>query len=207
MRLSRPVAAVLLVLVVLLLVWLMLGQGGAGEGPGADAPRPGPTTQDQGQTPVEDGTPGEPDEGTADDGFAPFDADAEDESPVGASGDGTAGDDDAAGADEPRGVDTRDWDGIDACWDDVLPDELDEVADDVEDGGPFSYPGKDGSTFGNFEGFLPDESRGYYREYTVETPGLDHRGARRIVTGGGAADPEVWYYTDDHYESFCEFAP
>ena len=81
------------------------------------------------------------------------------------------------------------------------------MADDVEAGGPFEYPGKDGSTFGNYEGYLPDESRGYYREYTVETPGLDHRGARRIVTGGGATDPEVWYFTDDHYESFCEFAP
>lgn len=106
----------------------------------------------------------------------------------------------------PTGTDTRDWDGIDACRDDALPPELDEVADDVEGGGPFAYPGKDGSTFGNFEGILPEESRGFYREYTVETPGLDHRGAKRIVTGGGT-DPEVWYYTDDHYESFCEFAP
>lgn len=111
------------------------------------------------------------------------------------------------GEDGPTGTDTRDWDDIDACRDDVLPPELEEVADDVEAGGPFDYPGKDGSTFGNREGYLPDESRGYYREYTVETPGLDHRGARRIVTGGGETDPEVWYYTDDHYESFCEFAP
>lgn len=113
-----------------------------------------------------------------------------------------------SGSDGPSGTDTRDWDGIDACADDVLPPELDEVADDVEAGGPFEFPGKDGSTFGNYEGYLPDESRGYYREYTVETPGLDHRGARRIVTGGGGGDfPEVWYFTDDHYESFCEFAP
>jgi len=53
---------------------------------------------------------------------------------------------------------------------------------------------------------LPDESRGYYREFTVETPGLDHRGARRIVTGGEIEqDPEHWYYTQDHYQSFCEF--
>ncbi|GAA1173271.1 hypothetical protein GCM10009584_12910 [Ornithinimicrobium humiphilum] len=107
----------------------------------------------------------------------------------------------------PTGTDTRDWDGIDACRDSILPPELDEVADDVEDGGPFAYPGKDGSTFGNYEGYLPDERRGYYREYTVETPGLHHRGARRIITGGDARDPEVWYYTDDHYETFCEFAP
>ena len=107
----------------------------------------------------------------------------------------------------PTGTDTRDWDDIDACRDGVLPPELDDVAEDVEAGGPFAFPGKDGSTFGNFEGFLPDESRGYYREYTVETPGLDHRGARRIVTGGGERDPEVWYFTSDHYASFCEFAP
>ena len=58
--------------------------------------------------------------------------------------------------------------------------------------------------FGNYEGVLPQESRDYYREYTVETPGLNHRGTRRIVTGGGSeTDPDVWYYTDDHYESFC----
>ncbi|WP_051145499.1 ribonuclease domain-containing protein [Ornithinimicrobium pekingense] len=113
-----------------------------------------------------------------------------------------------AGNDGPTGTDTRDWDDIDACADDVLPPELEEVADDVEAGGPFEFPGKDGSTFGNYEGYLPDESRGYYREYTVETPGLEHRGARRIVTGGGSGDlPDVWYFTDDHYESFCEFAP
>ena len=110
---------------------------------------------------------------------------------------------DAGGA---TGTDTRDWDGIDACQDDVLPPELEEVADDVEAGGPFEYEGKDGSTFGNREGLLPDEARDY-REYTVETPGSPDRGARRIVTGGGDTDPEVWYYTEDHYESFCEFAP
>lgn len=111
------------------------------------------------------------------------------------------------GGDGPAGTDTRDWDDVDACRDDVLPPELEEVADDVEEGGPFAFPGKDGSTFGNYEGYLPEESRGYYREFTVETPGLDHRGARRIVTGGDGVDPEVWYYTEDHYESFCEFAP
>ena len=77
----------------------------------------------------------------------------------------------------------------------------------IQQGGPYPYPAKDGTTFYNREGRLPTQSSGYYREYTVETPGLDHRGARRIVAGGGATDPEVWYYTDDHYESFCEFAP
>lgn len=58
--------------------------------------------------------------------------------------------------------------------------------------------------FGNFEGLLPEHERGYYREYTVPTPGLKHRGARRIVTGGTPLDdPPEMYYTDDHYESFC----
>jgi len=57
--------------------------------------------------------------------------------------------------------------------------------------------------FGNYEGLLPKEPRGYYHEYTVETPGARNRGARRIVTGG--TPPEVWYYTDDHYRSFRRF--
>ncbi|MBF7051825.1 ribonuclease [Halomonas sp. KAO] len=69
----------------------------------------------------------------------------------------------------------------------------------IERGGPFPHS-QDGTTFFNREGRLPKEPRGYYREYTVETPGLDHRGARRIVTGG--KPPEVFYYTDDHYDSF-----
>lgn len=62
---------------------------------------------------------------------------------------------------------------------------------------------QDGAVFQNREKHLPQKPRGYYREYTVETPGLSHRGARRIVTGG---DPiEIYYYTDDHYDSFREF--
>ncbi|HEY5971916.1 MAG TPA: ribonuclease domain-containing protein [Pseudoxanthomonas sp.] len=69
-------------------------------------------------------------------------------------------------------------------------------------GGPFPNP-QDGSVFGNREGHLPGKPRGYYREYTVETPGLGHRGARRIVTGG--QPPDVYYYSDDHYESFRSF--
>lgn len=106
----------------------------------------------------------------------------------------------------PSGVDTRPWDGIDACEDAVLPAELVPVLEDIATDGPYDYPDRDGSRFHNNEGFLPDEDLGYYREFTVETPGLHHRGARRIVTGGWQ-DPEVWYYTEDHYESFCEFAP
>lgn len=69
-------------------------------------------------------------------------------------------------------------------------------------GGPFPHR-QDGSVFGNREGHLPRKPRGWYREYTVETPGLDHRGARRIVTGGDP--PGEWYYTSDHYDSFRRF--
>lgn len=62
----------------------------------------------------------------------------------------------------------------------------------------------DGKHFGNYEKLLPKRSSSYYREYTVKTPGLNHRGERRIVVGGGSrTDPDVWYYTQDHFESFC----
>lgn len=95
--------------------------------------------------------------------------------------------------------------GLPTCQLDTLPDQADIVVDTIHDGGPYDYPDNDNQRFGNYEGVLPAESSDYYREYTVETPGLDHRGARRIVTGGGTeTDPEVWYYTSDHYESFCE---
>ncbi|MGH6934350.1 MAG: ribonuclease domain-containing protein [Dongiaceae bacterium] len=67
----------------------------------------------------------------------------------------------------------------------------------IEAGGPFPY-GKDGSIFSNREGRLPKQPAGYYREYTVDTPGSSDRGARRIVTGQGG---EI-YYTNDHYDSF-----
>ncbi|WP_293954457.1 ribonuclease domain-containing protein [uncultured Corynebacterium sp.] len=86
-----------------------------------------------------------------------------------------------------------------------LPNQADLVIADILAGGPYDYPDNDGVRFGNYEEILPDESSNYYREYTVETPGLNHRGPLRIVTGGTQeTDPDVWYYTEDHYESFCE---
>ncbi len=89
-----------------------------------------------------------------------------------------------------------------------LPDPSEAVVATIAEGGPFDHPQHDGGAFGNYEDLLPQEERGYYREYTVETPGLAHRGSRRVVTGGVDADePERWYFTKDHYESFCEFAP
>jgi ribonuclease T1 len=80
-----------------------------------------------------------------------------------------------------------------------LPPEAIATLGLIERGGPFPYD-RDGTTFQNRERLLPDRPRGYYREYTVETPGSRDRGARRIVTGG--QPPEVYYYTDDHYRSF-----
>lgn len=69
-------------------------------------------------------------------------------------------------------------------------------------GGPFAHD-KDGTVFGNRERLLPRQSRGYYREYTVRTPGSRDRGARRIVCGGAAPQqPDACYYTSDHYSSF-----
>ncbi|NBW78364.1 MAG: guanine-specific ribonuclease N1 and T1 [Betaproteobacteria bacterium] len=73
-------------------------------------------------------------------------------------------------------------------------------------GGPFPYE-KDGVTFGNRERLLPQAQRGYYREYTVPTPGAPNRGVRRLVCGGEAPQPKVCYYTADHYASFRQVVP
>ena len=78
-----------------------------------------------------------------------------------------------------------------------LPAEARATLGFIRKGGPFPYD-RDGIVFGNFERHLPLHERGYYREYTVPTPGLKGRGARRIVSG---RDGEL-YYTDDHYKSF-----
>ena len=72
----------------------------------------------------------------------------------------------------------------------------------IRKGGPFPYE-KDGTVFGNRERLLPRETRGFYREYTVRTPGVRHRGARRIVCGGPVpTEPKACYYTEDHYACF-----
>jgi ribonuclease T1 len=82
-----------------------------------------------------------------------------------------------------------------------LPPQAVETLALVRRGGPFPYE-RDGVRFGNREKLLPKKSFGYYREYTVRTPGVRTRGARRLVCGGAATDPDVCYYTDDHYRSF-----
>ncbi len=78
-----------------------------------------------------------------------------------------------------------------------LPDEARRTLERIRSGGPFAYA-KDGAVFGNRERLLPRKPHGYYREYTVPTPGSPNRGARRIVAGGGGER----YYTEDHYGSF-----
>ncbi|WP_329740590.1 ribonuclease domain-containing protein [Dyella sp. A6] len=83
-----------------------------------------------------------------------------------------------------------------------LPPQAVETLALIANDGPFPHH-QDGVVFGNYESLLPKEPRGYYHEYTVETPGAHNRGARRIITGG--TPPVVYYYTDDHYRSFRRF--
>ena len=78
-----------------------------------------------------------------------------------------------------------------------LPPEARATLELIRKGGPFPYA-KDGAVFGNREGALPKQRRGYYREYTVKTPHVRTRGARRIIWGAGGE----YYYTDDHYNHF-----
>lgn len=78
-----------------------------------------------------------------------------------------------------------------------LPSEARDTLQLIKRGGPFPYP-RDGVVFGNYEHILPQQPRGHYHEYTVPTPGVRNRGARRIVCG---IVPEC-YYTDDHYRTF-----
>jgi ribonuclease T1 len=82
-----------------------------------------------------------------------------------------------------------------------LPRQGRETYELIRLGGPFPYD-KDGAVFGNRERALPAAKRGFYREYTVISPGLRDRGARRIVCGGPARTPHACYYTADHYASF-----
>ena len=87
----------------------------------------------------------------------------------------------------------------------ALPREAHATLALIKAAGPFAYA-RDGSVFGNREKMLPPHQRGYYREYTVPTPGARDRGARRIVAGAGASGDVrtsgEYYYSDDHYNSF-----
>lgn len=107
----------------------------------------------------------------------------------------------AAAAQRMPGVPGTPSPAVQAEVQDIAPSELPREARStlalIRKGGPFPYA-RDGAVFGNREGILPRERRGYYREYTVKTPGSRTRGARRIVVGRGAE----YYYTGDHYNSF-----
>jgi guanyl-specific ribonuclease Sa len=85
----------------------------------------------------------------------------------------------------------------------TLPAEAADAWRLIERGGPFPFPRNDGATFGNREKLLPLKDSGYYREYTVRTPGSDDRGPRRMVTG----QSRELYYTEDHYRSFVVVDP
>ena len=89
-----------------------------------------------------------------------------------------------------------------------LPPEAQSTERLIRAGGPFPYPRKDGTVFGNRERLLDPKPRGYYREYTVKTPRSRDRGARRIVCGGRQpTQPDACFYTDDHYASFRRIVP
>jgi ribonuclease T1 len=80
-----------------------------------------------------------------------------------------------------------------------LPPEAAQTVELIDRGGPFPEPDHDGGVFENREDLLPDQPDGYYREYTVPTPGSQDRGARRIIAGDGGE----LYWTGDHYRSFA----
>lgn len=82
-----------------------------------------------------------------------------------------------------------------------LPVEVAQTLHLIRQGGPFPFP-RDGIVFGNYERQLPRQKRGFYREYTVITPGLKNRGARRLVVGGEPGTSKLIYYSEDHYQSF-----
>jgi ribonuclease T1 len=87
-----------------------------------------------------------------------------------------------------------------------LPQQGSQTYGLIRQGGPFPNE-KDGVVFGNRERLLPAHQRGYYREYTVRTPGVSHRGTRRIVCGGQPKTPDACYYTADHYANFRRIVP
>ncbi len=101
---------------------------------------------------------------------------------------------------------TRTQDGIATISLAELPSQGKQTFERIHQGGPFPYD-KDGVVFGNRERLLPAEKRGFYREYTVKTPGSRDRGARRIVCGGEPKAPAACYYTADHYSSFRRIQP
>ena len=104
---------------------------------------------------------------------------------------------DTASAPAPRAGASTPVSGLPTVKAQDLPKEAITVLELIDKGGPFAYK-QDGQTFRNAENLLPKQATGYYREYTVRTPGSADRGTRRLVVG---RDGDI-YYTADHYESF-----
>jgi ribonuclease T1 len=88
----------------------------------------------------------------------------------------------------------------------ALPPEARATLERIHQGGPFPYS-RDGVVFGNREHILPAQPRGHYHEYTVPTPDVRTRGARRIVCGGDVTSVSECYYSDDHYQTFRRIRP
>ena len=94
--------------------------------------------------------------------------------------------------------------GLPSCPLATLPREAADTVRAIHSGGPFASPRHDGVVFGNREGHLPGQAKGYYHEYTVISPGAGDRSTKRIVTGGvPVTHPPQYFYTGDHYDSFC----
>ena len=102
-----------------------------------------------------------------------------------------------AGTRAPAETQTVALSGLPTIRVDRLPVQARDTLDLIQHGGPFPHR-QDGAVFQNRERLLPGKPNGYYREYTVETPGSADRGARRIIAG----DKGELFYTDDHYGSF-----
>ncbi|WP_246430304.1 ribonuclease domain-containing protein [Streptomyces rectiverticillatus] len=118
--------------------------------------------------------------------------------PACSSSDGGSGKKGGGGGASTAAPPTPSWaHGMKTVSREKLPPEARKTLDLIDKGGPFPYD-KDGTVFGNYENRLPKQTRGYYHEYTVPTPGARNRGARRIITGSHAER----YYTSDHYQTF-----
>ena len=105
-------------------------------------------------------------------------------------------------APQPTAQPARPIKGFDSATADELPEQARQTLARIARGGPFPHR-QDGAVFQNRERLLPRQPSGYYHEYTVETPGSDDRGARRIITGAAG---EI-FYTEDHYASFIQVLP
>lgn len=184
---STSTKALTTVLAVVLAVVLWWWQGN-GDGP---EPTDGPSfSATPGESAADPGTPGaSPSASPSSTPHAPTSPPPAGSSPTVPSSAPSAGAPGRTGIDPASGLP---WVAVEE-----LPVEAEETLLLIDDGGPFPHD-RDGITFGNYEGILPQRPRGYYAEYTVPTPGISHRGARRIVTGDGGE----YYWTEDHYESF-----